>query len=137
MLRPSFAVRQIGRRAVAVAVLGVLLAASGMVSAADSNFAARVDRILAATPLIDGHNDLPWELRDRTKGVLASIDLRSDTTKLPVPEGGAPLMTDIPRLRAGHVGGQFWSVWVPTELKGNDAVQTTLEQIDLVKRMVA
>jgi len=137
MLRPSFAVRQIGRRAVAAAVLGVLLAASGMVSAADSNFAARVDRILAATPLIDGHNDLPWELRDRTKGALASIDLRSDTTKLPVPEGGAPLMTDIPRLRAGHVGGQFWSVWVPTELKGNDAVQATLEQIDLVKRMVA
>ncbi|MDH4257017.1 MAG: dipeptidase [Gammaproteobacteria bacterium] len=108
-----------------------------MASAADSNFAARVDRILAATPLIDGHNDLPWELRARTKGVLASIDLRSDTTKLPVPEGGAPLMTDIPRLRAGHVGGQFWSVWVPTELKGNDAVQATLEQIDLVKRMVA
>lgn len=137
MLRPSLMVRQIGRNAVAVAVLGVLLAASGMASAADSTFAARVDRILAATPLIDGHNDLPWELRARTKGVLASIDLRSDTTKLPVPEGGAPLMTDIPRLRAGHVGGQFWSVWVPTDLKGNDAVLATLEQIDLVKRMVA
>ncbi len=102
-----------------------------------SNFSARVDRVLAATPLIDGHNDLPWELRDRTKGALASIDLRSDTTKLPAPEGGSPLMTDIPRLRAGHVGGQFWSVWVPTELKGNDAVQATLEQIDIVKRMVA
>jgi membrane dipeptidase len=96
-------VRQIGRNAVAVAVLGVLLAASGMASAADSTFAARVNRIIAATPLIDGHNDLPWELRARTKGVLASIDLRSDTKKLPVPEGGAPLMMDIPRLRAGHV----------------------------------
>ena len=137
MLRPSPVIRAIGRHAVAAVVLGLLLAASGIASAADSNFAARVDRILAATPLIDGHNDLPWELRARTKGVLASIDLRSDTTKLPVPEGGAPLMTDIPRLRAGHVGGQFWSVWVPTELKGNDAVQATLEQIDLVKRMVA
>ena len=137
MLRVSFAVRRIGRHAVAAAVLGVLLAASGTAAAADNDFAARVDRILATTPLIDAHNDLPWELRDRTKGALASIDLRSDTTKLPVPEGGAPLMTDIPRLRAGHVGGQFWSVWVPTELKGNDAVQATLEQIDLVKRMVA
>ena len=137
MLRASFAVRRIGRHAVAAAVLGVLLAASGTAAAADDSFAARVDRILATTPLIDAHNDLPWELRDRTKGALASIDLRSDTTKLPVPEGGAPLMTDIPRLRAGHVGGQFWSVWVPTELKGNDAVQATLEQIDLVKRMVA
>ena len=130
-------VRQSGRHAVAVAALGVLLAAAGITAAADNDFASRVDRILAATPLIDGHNDLPWELRDRTKGALASIDLRSDTTKLPVPAGGAPLMTDIPRLRAGHVGGQFWSVWVPTELKGNDAVQATLEQIDLVKRMVA
>ena len=130
-------VRQSGRHAVAVAALGVLLAAAGITAAADNDFASRVDRILAATPLIDGHNDLPWELRDRTKGALASIDLRSDTTKLPVPAGGAPLMTDIPRLRAGRVGGQFWSVWVPTELKGNDAVQATLEQIDLVKRMVA
>ena len=137
MRKPSFVVHPIARQAIASAVLGVLLAASGMASAADSNFAARVDRILATTPLIDGHNDLPWEMRDRSKGALASIDLRSDTTKLPVPEGGAPLMTDIPRLRAGHVGGQFWSVWVPTDLKGNDAVQTTLEQIDLVKRMVA
>ena len=137
MLRPSFVVRQSERRVVAAALLGVLLAASGITSAAENDFAARVDRILAATPLIDGHNDLPWELRDRTKGALASIDLRSDTTKLPVPAGGAPLMTDIPRLRAGRVGGQFWSVWVPTELKGNDAVQATLEQIDLVKRMVA
>ncbi len=117
--------------------MGILLAASGPALAADNDLAARVDRVLAASPLVDGHNDLPWELRDRTKGVLASIDLRSDTAKLPAPEGGAPLMTDIPRLRAGRVGGQFWSVWVPTELKGNDAVQATLEQIDLVKRMVA
>ena len=137
MTMTAFMERPIGRHAIAAAALGVLLAAAGMASAADSNPAARVDRILAATPLIDGHNDLPWELRNRSKGTLASIDLRSDTAKLPVPEGGAPLMTDIPRLRAGHVGGQFWSVWVPTELKGNDAVQATLEQIDLVKRMVA
>ena len=137
MTMTAFIERPIGRHAIAAAALGVLLAAAGMASAADSNPAARVDRILRATPLIDGHNDLPWELRNRSKGTLASIDLRSDTAKLPVPEGGAPLMTDIPRLRAGHVGGQFWSVWVPTELKGNDAVQATLEQIDLVKRMVA
>ncbi len=137
MPRPFFVVHPIGRQAVASAVLGILWAASGMVAAADSDFSARVEKVLAATPLIDGHNDLAWELRDRTKGALASIDLRSDTAKLPAPEGGSPLMTDIPRLRAGHVGGQFWSVWVPTDLKGNDAVQATLEQIDLVKRMVA
>ena len=137
MPRPSFLARPIGRQTIASVLPGVLLAVAGAATAADSNVAARAERILATTPLIDAHNDLPWELRNRTKGALASIDLRSETTKLPVPEGGAPLMTDIPRLRAGHVGGQFWSVWVPTELKGNDAVQATLEQIDLVKRMVA
>ena len=132
----AFVIRQTDRRAVAAAVLGILIAASGVVAAAD-DFAARVDRVLAKTPLIDGHNDLPWELRDRSKGHLATIDLRSDTAQLPVPEGGAALMTDIPRLRAGRVGGQFWSVWVPPDIKGNHAVQATLEQIDLVKRMVA
>ena len=137
MPRLPLVVRQTGRPVIVAALLGTLLAASGATLASDDDFAARVDRVLAKTPLIDAHNDLPWELRDRSKGALASIDLRSDTAKLPVPEGGAPLMTDIPRLRAGRVGGQFWSVWVPTELKGNDAVQATLEQIDLVKRMVA
>ena len=137
MPRLPLVVRQIGPPAIVAALLGTLLAASGATLASDDDFAARVDRVLAKTPLIDAHNDLPWELRDRSKGTLASIDLRSDTAKLPVPEGGVPLMTDIPRLRAGRVGGQFWSVWVPTELKGNDAVQATLEQIDLVKRMVA
>ena len=98
---------------------------------------ARVVRILKTTPLIDGHNDLPWEIRERFKSDPAAVDLKSDTSRLPVPAEGAALMTDIPRLRLGMVGGQFWSVWIPVEIKGYEAVQTTLEQIDLVKRMVA
>jgi len=61
----------------------------------------------------------------------------SDTSRLPFPPDSAALMTDIPRLRTGKVGGQFWSVWVPVDIKGFEAVQTTLEQIDLVKRMCA
>jgi membrane dipeptidase len=97
----------------------------------------RVDQVLLKTPLIDGHNDLPWEIRDRFKSDLAAVDLKSDTTHLPFPEGESALMTDIPRLRAGDVGGQFWSVWIPSEMKGYQAVQVTLEQIDLVKRMAA
>ncbi len=137
MPRLSFAFRPTGPKAFATVLLGILVAIPGVAAAAGEDYAARVDRVLAKTPLIDGHNDLPWELRDRSKGHLATIDLRSDTSQLPVPEGGAPMMTDIPRLRAGRVGGQFWSVWVPTDLKGSDAVQATLEQIDLVKRMVA
>jgi membrane dipeptidase len=118
--------------------LGAILLVCGAAQAApsDQDYSARLARVLKATPLIDGHNDLPWEIRDRFKG-LASLDLKSDTSKLVPPAGAVPLMTDIPRLRAGLVGGQFWSVWVPVQLKGADAVQTTLEQIDLVKRMAA
>jgi membrane dipeptidase len=106
-------------------------------AAAESNYAARVARVLAQTPLIDGHNDLPWELRERFKSNLASVDLNSNTARISPPQDSAPLMTDIPRLRAGHVGAQFWSVWVPPGLPGFQAVQTTIEQIDLVKRMAA
>jgi membrane dipeptidase len=105
--------------------------------AADTDYEARVERVLKQTPLIDGHNDLPWEIRERNKGQLSTIDLKSDTSRLPPPPDGAPLMTDIPRLRAGLVGGQFWSVWVPTNIHGFEAVQTTIEQVDLVKRMAA
>jgi len=106
-------------------------------SAAGDNVEARVAHVLATTPLIDGHNDLPWEIRTRFNGDVAKIDLAADTSKLPAPAGEATLMTDIPRLRAGHVGGQFWSVWIPVSVKGPEAVQITLEQIDLVKRMTA
>jgi membrane dipeptidase len=97
----------------------------------------RVEQILLQTPLIDGHNDLPWEIRDRYKSDLAAIDLASDTHHLPVAVGQAAMMTDIPRLHLGHVGAQFWSVWIPVETQGFQAVQMTLEQIDLVKRMSA
>jgi membrane dipeptidase len=96
-----------------------------------------VARVLAATPLIDGHNDLPWELRERFENNLDKVDLGSDTAQLPHKADAVPLMTDIPRLRAGHVGGQFWSVWVPVDVKGFEAVQTTIEQIDVVKAMAA
>jgi membrane dipeptidase len=95
----------------------------------------RVDQILMQTPLIDGHNDLPWEIRERYKGDFGAVDLASDTSHLPVGADDAALMTDIPRLRAGRVGAQFWSVWIPVSVSGPEAVQMTLEQIDLVKRM--
>jgi membrane dipeptidase len=104
---------------------------------AAQDYEHRVEQVLLQTPLIDGHNDLPWEIRDRYKSDLALIDLSSDTRHLPVGEGQTALMTDIPRLRAGRVGAQFWSVWIPTDVSGFQAVQMTLEQIDLVKRMTA
>ncbi len=127
----------------ALAVLAIACGAQTVCAAdraappADADYAARVARILAATPLVDGHNDLPWELRERFKSDLSAVDLAADTARLPVPADGAPLMTDIARLRAGGVGAQFWSVWIPTSITGPAAVQATLEQIDLVKRFTA
>ena len=99
--------------------------------------ATRVARVLERTPLIDGHNDLPWEIRTRFGGDFSKIDLTKDTSKLAIHGGDTGLMTDIPRMRAGHMGGQFWSVWIPPSLPGPIAIQTTIEQIDLVHRMVA
>jgi membrane dipeptidase len=114
--------------------LGAAVAAAASAQAGDQQ---RVERVLTQTPLIDGHNDLPWEIRERFGGDLAKVDLSGNTAALPAPAGGLPLMTDIPRLRRGHVGAQFWSVFIPVEVKGPQAVQETLEQIDLVKAMCA
>lgn len=104
---------------------------------AAEDYQHRIDHVLSQTPLIDGHNDLPWEIRERFKSDVAAINLSADTRHLPVEAGQAAFMTDIPRLRAGLVGAQFWSVWIPVSVPGFEAVQMTLEQIDLVKRMSA
>ena len=91
---------------------------------------ARIDRILREVPLIDGHNDLPWQYEERVKNHLAQIDIRQDQSKLT-----PALHTDIARLRQGRVGGQFWSVYIPATLKGADAVRAVIEQIDVVHRL--
>ncbi len=78
--------------------------------------------------MIDGHNDLPWEIR--TKG-------SSDFSKIDIAQPQPRLQTDLPRAREGGLKCQFWSVWVPAELDGTGkALATTLEQIELVKLMV-
>jgi membrane dipeptidase len=96
----------------------------------DPKVQARIDRVLKATPLIDGHNDLPEQLRENyglsVDGLASGADQRS----------GHPLMTDMARLHAGRVGGQFWSVYIPSEVTGDAAIRATLEQIDTVKRLV-
>jgi membrane dipeptidase len=131
-------VTRAGLRCARLGVLLWLLPALSAVAAPDAaSDDARIGRLLAQTPLIDGHNDLPWEIRSRFGGDLSKLDLSVSTAALPAPAGEARLMTDIPRLRQGHVGGQFWSVWIPVEMQGPQAVQATLEQIDLVKAMCA
>ncbi len=89
---------------------------------------ARAHAVLARHPVVDGHNDLPYALRE-----LSGYDL--DATDPCGPLTGT--QTDLPRLRAGRVGGQFWSAYVPTLFAGASAVTGTLEQIDAVRRIVA
>src|SRR5687767_8490750 len=86
----------------------------------------RIAAVLRAAPVVDGHNDLPWELRQRGDEVL---DLTTDLS-------ATGLHTDLPRLTAGGVGAQFWSVFVPCALPGPAAVQATLEQIAAVYRLI-
>lgn len=87
--------------------------------------ADRIRSLLQAHPLVDGHNDLPIAMYELCGYDLDAVDLSG-----PVPK----LDTDLPRLRAGQVGAQFWSLWVPP---GPDAVKRTLEQIEFVRRFVA
>jgi membrane dipeptidase len=94
---------------------------------ADRALTDRARALLKQTPLIDGHNDYPWALREKAQRDFARLDIAK-----PQPS----IMTDIPRLRAGGVGGQFWSVYVPVELTGQTAVTATLEEIDTVHQMV-
>ena len=115
-------------------IRAVLLTTAALLTAvapamAQDEAAAR--RILERTPLIDGHNDLPWALRQGFGNDPHAVDL---TTNL---DASTDLHPDIPRLRAGGVGGQFWSVYVPAGMEPVEAAKATFEQIDTVKRIVA
>lgn len=114
----------------AAMTIATLIAAACAADNSDSNLAA-VRKILREVPLIDGHNDVPWQYR-RLKAGFDTLDLARDTSQPP-----ARMATDIPRLRAGGVGGQFWSVYIPTAYTNGTAVQAVIEQIDLVHRMIA
>ncbi|WP_435838600.1 dipeptidase [Streptomyces achromogenes] len=82
--------------------------------------------LLREFPVVDGHNDLPWALREQVRYDLDALDIAGDRSDR--------LHTDLPRLRAGGVGAQYWSVYVPAEQP--DPVAATLEQIDCVRRML-
>jgi len=117
------------RRLIAIAAVLIASATRAAEPAADPHI-TRARAILARVPIIDGHNDVPWELRERVGFEISKIDLRGDTSQLT-----PPMHTDIPRLRKGGVGGQFWSVYVPADLSGPVAFRTVAEQIDIVRRM--
>jgi membrane dipeptidase len=90
---------------------------------------AYVRRLLRLSPLVDGHNDLPWALREEkeTPRDVEAYNLRRATRG----------MTDIARLRRGQVGGQFWSVYIPGEIRDSGYARVQLEQIDIAKRVIA
>jgi membrane dipeptidase len=90
---------------------------------------AHAKEILSSTPLIDGHNDLPWAIRENkaAPGDVDAYDLRKHT----------PHQTDIARMRAGKLGGQFWSVYIPGEIRDSGFARVQLEQIDIARRMIA
>jgi len=110
------------------ALVLLLLAGASAAAAQDADLLARARALLRASPLIDGHNDFPMALQENN----AQRDLDRLDIRMPQPK----IHTDIPRLRQGGVGGQFWSVYVPATLQGGDAVRATLDQIDVVYRMV-
>jgi len=112
----------------------ILLAAAPLAAQSPEAVAAAA---LKAAPVWDGHNDVPDKLRDMRRNVLDGFDFR-DTRAERDPAGKTPpFQTDIARLRAGKVGAQFWSVYVSAALSEPQAVQATLEQIDVTKRLIA
>src|SRR3954468_21320098 len=111
--------------ALLVAALAVDAAAQPAPSAADW---AKARRVLATTPLIDSHNDLPWKIREDAKAPrdVDRYDLRGTTTG----------HTDFARMKAGMVGAQFWSVYIPGEIRDSGYARVQLEQIDIARRVI-
>uniref|UniRef100_UPI0037E89C3A dipeptidase 1 n=1 Tax=Semicossyphus pulcher TaxID=241346 RepID=UPI0037E89C3A len=107
------------------AVFLSLWVSSCVVSSVDDPYMTRALQLMSETPLIDGHNDLPWQLRKQFNNELNKVDLNTLSTT----------HTNIPKIKEGRLGAQFWSAYVPCDTQYKDAVRQTLEQIDVVHRM--
>ncbi|XP_037779280.1 dipeptidase 1-like [Penaeus monodon] len=98
---------------------------------------ARVHRILSKVPLIDGHNDLAWNIRNFVHNKLEKVDLSLNLSTVE-PWGSSQWShTDLARMRQGRLGAQFWAAYVPCGAQYLNAAQVTLEQIDVIKRIIA
>jgi membrane dipeptidase len=115
----------IGTRPLVLAVAVVATVSGATVLRAGDAALERARALLDRVGLVDGHNDLPWVLRETVGSDLSRVDLR---------KRGATVDTDIPRLREGRVSGQFWSVFIPSGLP--NPARTQLEQIELARRMI-
>ena len=124
------------RRAASLISSALLVIAAGAITpvraqtttAPNNKYLVRARRILKTTPLIDGHNDLPWRIREDTiaRGSVDAYDLRTHR----------PGQTDLDRLRKGMVGAQFWSVYTPGEYRDSGYARVQLEQIDIARRVI-
>jgi len=116
------------RRTLALIAL-ITMSANSMFAQATDKDLARAKKILAETPLIDGHNDLAWAIREDSVAPMdvAAYDLRKRTRG----------HTDLERLRKGMIGGQFWSIYVPGEAKDSGYARIQLEQFDIARRFIA
>ncbi|XP_039652062.1 dipeptidase 1 [Perca fluviatilis] len=111
-------------KVISAAYLALWISSCVVTSAVDVHM-TRALQLMSETPLIDGHNDLPWQLRKQFNNELNKVDLYTlETTH-----------TNIPKIKEGRLGAQFWSAYVPCETQYKDAVRQTLEQIDVVHRM--
>ncbi|XP_060085160.1 dipeptidase 1-like [Ylistrum balloti] len=123
-------------------ILGVALGV--IANQVDDTHEGVVQRVLDEYPLIDGHNDLPWSIRQATQNKVYSFDLNDDITQIWTEDTNVtdptiawmPSATDIPRLRQGKVGAQFWAIFVACSSAGKDAVRMALDQIDVVYKFV-
>jgi membrane dipeptidase len=111
---------------ITVLAMSIVMASNGGAQSGDP-YLERAKRLMREVPLIDGHNDLPWELR-------ANYALSFDSLDIAKPQ--PHMMTDLERLRLGLVGGQFWSVYTPVSFTRANAARTGMEQVDVVHRMV-
>lgn len=115
------------RRTLPLLALSLLVAAPLAAQDTDAALLERAREILRTTPLVDGHNDLPWQIRGRAAGIPDSLD---------IAESQPEIMTDLARLNAGGVGAQFWSAYVPVEyLEQGGSARFVLQQIDLIHRL--
>jgi membrane dipeptidase len=92
---------------------------------------------LKAAPVWDGHNDVPEQLRERYRDMIADFNFADTSGTADPAKDKGPMHTDLARIAKGHLGAQFWSVYVDAGLSEQQAVQATLEQIDVMKRILA
>ena len=117
------------RRRLFPLTLFLLTMASSVAAQSSDPALEHARKLLESTPLIDGHNDLAWEIRESKDAPrdVAAYDIRRT----------APKQTDLPRLKEGKVAAQFWSIYIPGEIKDSGYARVQLEQFDIARRMIA